>query len=171
MAEGINKYINTIMNRIYDNQNICKLLYYNQSNPLSQPDISDTSILYTDKNNKKLFATPFSIHPDEKQKCSLTLILNKLSLDQNTKYLRNVEIAFIICCHNKLWELNDNSGEIKLRPAEIMNELDLLFNRKSTTTLGRNHFNDANVLHFNENYSGYRVCYKGLDLALEGGTT
>jgi hypothetical protein len=166
VAEGINKYLNAIFAKIYSNQNLCKLLYYDSVNPLGQATISNPAILYTDKENKKLFATPFSLDNTDKRKTTLTVALDRINLDSNTKFFRDITVDFIICCHNKLWELNDGSGEIKLRPAEIWNELDRTFNRQTAGGVGKNNFDYGKIIYFNDSFSGYRVCFSGIDLPI-----
>ncbi len=72
MAIGIDKYLNDIKTKILDNSNLCKLLYFDHENPLSESDISDTNILYTDTSNQRLFFTPFTIDSSDIIKSTLS---------------------------------------------------------------------------------------------------
>jgi hypothetical protein len=46
---SIDKYLNDILAKIYLNQNLCKYLYYDVKNPLAEPEITDTTIIKTNK--------------------------------------------------------------------------------------------------------------------------
>jgi len=65
---GIDKYLNDILDKIYANQNLCKYLFYDDPNPLSHTDIVDTTILKRDKQNQRIFVTPFIIEKTDKAK-------------------------------------------------------------------------------------------------------
>ena len=47
---NLNDYLNTIINKILADQELCKLLYYDDDAPLSGNTITDTSVL-SDKEN------------------------------------------------------------------------------------------------------------------------
>ena len=121
---------NAIGQKILNNQNICKTLYYYPEcttdgdynfnyDPLSQPDISDTRILLMDK----IFPLPKMPDAETEQKGILTVTLNGGSmLTSNTGY-RNINIVFDIVFHLKAWIVKNN-----YRPFIIAEEIDKMFN-------------------------------------------
>ena len=168
MAEGIDKYINDILAKIYANQNLCKYLYYDVRNPLAQADIADTTVLKDNKTNQKIFVTPFTIDNTDRTKTTLTIMVDNFYLDEKTKYYEDMKIDFVIACNVRLWELDDNSGEVKLRVNGIWQELNNTFKRKSTVGLGKNHFNYGKLQKFNDYFWGYTYCLTAKDFPFLG---
>lgn len=166
MATGIDKYLNNIKNKILDNQNLCKLLYYNQRNPLSQPNLDDTSILYKDKLNQKLYFTPYTEDADSESKSTLNVVVTEFKLDQKSKYFKELKIEFIIMIHHDLWTLDDGSGDIILRPNAIWDEINRTFYDNSSG-IGRDIFDYSGLVRSrNGQYSGYKYCMDTKDIPL-----
>ena len=168
MATGIDKYLNDILAKIYANQNLCKYLYYDVRNPLAQSTISDTSILKTNKQNQKIFVTPFTVDTTDRTKTTLTIMVDKFTIDEKNNYYEDMSIDFIIACNVRLWELDDNSGEVKLRVNGIWEELNNTFKRESTVGLGKNHFDYGKIQKFNDYFWGYIYCLKAKDFPFVG---
>ena len=127
--EWLDQNINDIFDKIYANQNLCKLLFYNVDDPLSESNITTTKVLYTDKENQKLF--PYFFTPDltSEQKTTLHICFKDFRLSDNIMF-KPARVDFYIVCHEYLWELDTGDNEIHLRPFAILNELDKTFNRK-----------------------------------------
>jgi len=156
---AVDRYLNNIKTKLLSNQSICKYLYYDLDNPLAEADISDTSILITDKDNQKIFFTPFTLDSTDSQKTTLTIMVDNFDLDNRTNYYKKMDITFLVMCHKKLWELNDGSNEIKLRVNGIWHELNGIFNNKSNIVgLGRAIFDYSKIVQFNDYFWGYRYC-------------
>ena len=83
--------MNKIIMTIIDNQNLCKLLYYNSNTPLLEGDITNTHSLIM--NN----IYPFPIVPDieEDAKNIITIILDDFR-SSNSEY-KTSKIVFISC--------------------------------------------------------------------------
>jgi len=168
LAEGLDKYLNDILSKIYDNQNLCKYLYYDNRDPLSRPDIADTSILKTNKTNQKIFVTPFSVDTTDRTKTTLTIMFDKFYIDGSNTYYEDLSIDFVIACNVRLWELDDGSDEVKLRVNGIWQELNNTFKRQGTVGLGKNHFSYAKLEKYNEYFWGYTYCLKAKDFPFVG---
>ena len=166
MATGIDKYLNDILNKIYANQDLCKLLYYDKKNPLAEADIIDTTILRTDKNNQKIFVSPFTIDNSDVVKSTLTIQVNNFSLGKTNIYFKNMDIDFIVVCNVNIWELDDGSGEVKIRVNAIWEELNKIFNRQKTVGLGINNFNYGKITQFNQYFWGYVYSLRAIDFTL-----
>ena len=168
MATGIDKYLNSIKTKILANQNLCKYLYYNQRNPLSQSDLGATSIICTDKLNQKLFFTPYTEDSDSDAKSTLNVVVTEFELDQRSKYFKDVKIEFIIMVHHDLWMLDDGSGDILLRPNAIWNEINRTF-YDHRSAMGKDLFKYSGLIRArNGYYSGYRYCMETKDIPLLG---
>ena len=166
MSTGIDRYLNDIKIKILANSNLCRLLYYNSDNPLAEADLPDTSILYSDKLNQKLFFTPFIDDSDSEAKSTLNVVINNFKLDSATKYFKDISIDFIVMIHNDLWILDDGSGEIKLRANAIWKELNETF-FEHRTAMGKNLFEYSKMVRTKDNlYSGYIFCSTATDLPL-----
>jgi hypothetical protein len=113
-----NKYITAIANKIYANQNLCKYLYYDQTNPLSQADISNTEILYTDYENQRLMFNPFTTNIDDNRMSKLCILLNNIDTDR-TGFFKEISLDCIIACHNELWTVDVSDQDIGVRPLLI----------------------------------------------------
>ena len=161
--EFLNQNMNDIFTKIYANQNLCKLLYHDVDNPLAEANITDTTVLYTDKENQKIFPYPFTPDIADVQKTVLNVVFNKFELGDNNIYFKPSNIDFIVLSHIYLWNITDGSNDIKLRPFMILNELDETFGFQRTVGLGRNIFDYADIIWANTSFVGYRICYKAWD--------
>lgn len=160
-----NDYLNYFAGKVYDNQTLCKLLYYDESNPLDQPDIVDTTILNTDEENKRILFAPFTLNVDDMRMTRLSIVLSNIEADNND-YFRDITINCIITCHNTLWEL-DSDNYVTARPLLIWDELELLFNGQYTSGLGKKEMSIGNLVYFNNNFTGYSIQFTGFNLPPE----
>lgn len=166
MANGIDRYLNNIKTDILANQNLCKYLYYNKRNPLAEADLSDTSVIYTNKLNQKLFFTPYVEDSDSQAKSTLNVTVYDFKLDQKSKYFKDVKIEFIIMVHHDIWMLNDGTDDILLRPNAIWSEINNTF-VNHRTAIGKNIFDYSGLVRSRTgNYSGYRYCMTTQDIPL-----
>lgn len=166
MATGIDKYINDILTKIYANQNLCKLLYYDVDDPLSQADIVDTTVLRTNKENQRIFVTPFSIDTEDEVKSKLHIMINNFNIDEKNTFFEDLSIDFIICTNVRIWELNDGSNEVSIRVNKIWDELSLTFKRQNTVGMMKNHFDYGKVQKFSDWHWGYIYCLQATQLPL-----
>lgn len=168
MANLIDTYLTDIRTKILANQNLCKYIYYNSRNPLAQPDIADTkAVLCDDKRNRKIFFTPFSVDTTDETKTTLTVTVDRFKPDSST-YFEDMVIYFTIACNVRLWELNDGTEGIVLRPNGIWDELNKTFKRERTVGLGKNHFQSGYIQKFNDYFWGYNYCLTAKDFPILG---
>jgi len=141
---------------ILGSQNLCKLLYYNDSDPFSQPDLSDTSVLLF----SSIFPTPIIPQITDEAKSLITIVLDDFLLARNNTAFKTSKIVFNILCHIDLWVL---PGTGKLRIYSILNEIDKLFNEQRIITIGKLEFVSGRWISSNEKWQGYQVAYKVID--------
>jgi hypothetical protein len=154
----MNPNINKILMKLIENQNLCKYLYYNTSDPLSESDIADvTTLLYY-----KIFPYPTSteifkdISGNPIASTVINVLLNNFKLGTTNTKFKNGKLEFIILCHTSLWRL-DNSN---LRPYCILNEIDEIFSEQRVIGIGKGEFESCSLTWSDVNYSGYRLVYK-----------
>lgn len=162
---SMNKYINAISAKIYANQTLCKYLYYDEVNPQAQSDIIDTSILYTDTDNQRLIFQPFVQTVDNSRMTKLSVVIDNVDTDR-TSYFKLINLDCIIICHNELWNVDIDDGDIGIRPLLIWDELDSLFVNETSRGVGDDNFSYVRLIYFNDNYTGYKICYKSVSLPI-----
>lgn len=150
-------FLNIIATKVCANQNLCKLLYYDSDNPLSEADISDTTIIYNngDITLNKLLFTPFVFELIESATVKMFVEFDDLRTNLRNEYFNKATINFVICVDNKLWKITDGSNQIKLRPHMIISELNGIFDLKQTLGIGRNFLDRMKRVRFSDMHSGY----------------
>jgi hypothetical protein len=146
----LNDNLYKILHRLVENKNLCKLIYYNDENPLSQSEIANSSKLLFDK----IYPYPIAIDPEAEASTFLCLALDDFSLANGGYGIANNKVIFNVLCHNKLWKLKG-----ALRPFLIMEELDNMFNDVGGIGIGKMQFSGANII-YTKDYTGYRVSYE-----------
>jgi len=161
--EDLDLNIQTIFDKIYNNQNLCKLLFYDDDNPSVMPDIVSPSILYTNIEKQKLF--PYGFTPDltDEYKSTLSVVFSDFRTGRDNILFKPGKVSFIICVHTYLWQLNLGDSKIHLRPNAILHELDKTFNWQRTLGLGKNIMDYAKPIQFNKNFHGYVYCINWVD--------
>ena len=150
----LNQNIMTVLLKMIDNQNLCKLLNYNSYDPLSEANIIDTSALLFDK----IYPFPFTPDVDSIANTQINVFLDSFQLGKDNPAFKNNQLTFIVLCHSSLWRIDG-----MLRPFAIMEEIDALFNSTNGIGLGKMKFTSGNLTWANANYSGYKVSYSICD--------
>jgi len=149
-----------ILNQIIRCQNLCKLIYYNQNNPLSQSDLTlpCNNLILT-----KIFPSPFNINTTLEDCVELRVYYLSGTFD-SIGVVENIDIIFdIVCSKTKnLWLINDGSNSL-IRPYEITKELINLFDQ-SLSTVGRLKFMRFNHLYVNDKFDCIRLIANMLTL-------
>jgi hypothetical protein len=57
-------------------------------------------------------------------------------------------------------------GDIGIRPLLIWDELDSLFVNETSRGVGDDNFSYVRLIYFNDNYTGYKICYKSVSLPI-----
>lgn len=163
---GIDKYLNSIYEKIILNDNLCKLLYYKYDNPLIESNLADNRILYTDKQNQRLFFTPYMDDEHSEARSTLNIVITDFSLDMSAKHFKDFSIEIICMVHHDLYMLNDGSDYIMLRTNAIFRELLETFNN-NRTAVGKDLFEYGTLVRSrSNNASGFKICFKSSELPL-----
>lgn len=158
MFSELGSDINYVINLLLGSQNLLKLLYYQSSTPLSQPDITTPkSLIMTN-----IFPFP-KIPKVEQEEISVVDILFTGGKPNGNIGFKNSKLIFYIICHINTWLV---SGTIStLRPYEIANEINSIFEnrRNSQLTLGQVLFDSWDYVVWNNMFCGYVLSYKLVD--------
>jgi len=152
--DELDSNIMTVLLKMIDNQNLCKLLNYTSNSPLSEVDIADTSSLLFDK----IYPYPFTPEVDSVATSQINIMFDNFQIGKDNPAFKNSQLTFIILCHSSLWRMDG-----MLRPFAIMKEIDTLFNSVNGIGMGKMQFVSGNITWANASYSGYRVSYKICD--------
>lgn len=120
-----------IVKRLMANQNLLKMLYYTDKDPLSQPDISD-DIIHKEIFNKLIKIIPM-LDPTEDGKCVVSILTPQSFLNDENDQFRDVQILMEVYIPNTQWFIKSDN----LRPFIIMGEIQKSLDGKSINGLGR----------------------------------
>lgn len=133
------------------NQELIKLIDYNESNPLQLPDIKSTGKLVMNK----IYPSPTTLTVPTDEQTNLRIFFLDGSL-QNDEVL-NSRLVFQIVMHNNLWNIVRENGDRAVRPYDIMSKLVRTFEKKTIKTLGVIHFDNYGWQHIDKDYSLYNL--------------
>lgn len=144
-------------------QNICKLLYYPETNPLEQPDgnslnperptpsfdsIQDVKDYII---NQRILLVPRIPTPEEVGGF-IVVMIDSFSISENKEFKVN-QLIFDVLVHHDSWLLDDN-----LRPFVLMQQIDELFNNRKLS-IGQVEFKTANAVVLSPFILGYQLVY------------
>ena len=144
-----------IANKLLTNDNLCKMLYYSQSDCLKAQDL-------TMKEKQTLINKQIKIVPQLQisQDCPIYIIITFNNFRPNMKNpeFRDCMINFDIFCHPDHW----NMGNFKLRPYKIAGEIDAMINNEKLTGIGTAQFLAADNLVLNDQLMGLTLVYEAI---------
>lgn len=154
----IPKDLQTISQKIIENDKICKLLYITSKDALLKPSLTteEKEILLRDEYIQIL---P-KIEVDEENKVQSYIVINFDHFEQssNPAYLDGVLVIDILSNIN-IWKIKNQYNEITLRPYEIASELMKIIDEKKFSGIGTMNFlvSDTTVLATDTNYAGLSI--------------
>lgn len=157
---SVEKDAGLIMDRIFANKNLQKLLYYNTPDALYREALTEEQMQSLIDNNIKFVP---KIKVDKLVETYLLINFDAFQTTNNPEFRDNI-IEFDIICHVDQWMLRD----FKLRPFRIAAELDSMLDKKHLTNMGQMEFLslDSKVVE-NDEFAGmclrYRVVHGGED--------
>ena len=165
----LDQYINNILDKIYSNNIICRLLYYDEPDALTQPDLEDNTVLFTDLDNRRIYPMVYTTENMGTPKSMLYIDVVNASLNNNNVYFKDVIVEITVLSHLSLWELTSESGShCSLRINRLVHELNNLFNRQTIFGVGSLVFNYLQKVYVDRSFSGYKMCFETKDFSLNG---
>ena len=126
---GIN--LQNIVKRLLANQDLCKLLYYTDKDPLNQPDITEQ--IKKDEIYQKLLKITPRLDPQETAKSTISVMcISGSRLGDNSEF-KNVVIRVEVFVPMTQWIIKDTN----LRPYAILGEVQESLNQKVVNGLGK----------------------------------
>lgn len=142
-----------IIKRLMANQNLLKLLYYTDKDPLSHEDLTQEQI--QNEVFEKLIKVVPRVGPKETAHSIVALrIARGRGLAQNTEF-KNVSISLEVFVPLTQWIIKD----INLRPFAIMGEIQKSLNNKKIEGLGKLTGGDFDLNFLTEEISAYEQTF------------
>lgn len=141
-----------IINKIFSNEDLCKLLYYSQKDCLKAPNLTFEQKLSLIDNQIK--TVPVStITPECPTK--LIIVTDGFIPNKTNPQFRDCVLVFHILCHPDHWNL----GNFALRPYRIAGELDEMLDGQKLTGIGQLQFIGGDNLTLNNEAIGISLGY------------
>ena len=145
---SMEKDTNLIINKMFKNERLKRLLYYTSKDALNRPNLNEDQSLELIQNNIKIVP---KLYVDGSVLNYIIINFDKFIPSENPEFRDNT-IEFDIICHFDQWQLQD----FALRPYKIAAEIDSMFNNTHLTGIGELQFigatqNDANAEYIYEN--------------------
>ena len=150
---SIEKDFSIIVNKLSSNERLLKLLFYNSSNALKQPDLTQEQKIQVLTTNIKLVP---QIKINNELKTYVVVAFDDFAPNATNPEFRNNLLIFDIICHHELWNLSD----FQMRPYKIMGEIDSLFNGQRLTGIGKTDFVTCQQLKTGTDYIGFTMVYQ-----------
>lgn len=151
---SIEKDMNIIINKMFENDRLKKLLYYNTKDCLNQPKLTEEQTLSLI--NKQIKMVP-KLYVDKSILTYIIISFDNFTPSENPEFRDNI-IEFDIICHFDQWQMND----FKLRPYRIAAEIDMLFNNQKLTGIGELQFLGANQIILTDEFAGLCLMYQAI---------
>ena len=155
---GLSKDTALIMDKVLNNKNVLKLLYYTTPDWKEQPDLTATQIKSMFE-TKQISNVP-KIFINKEQKNYLRITFNSFTPNDENPYYRDSVIEIRILCHFEDWDLND----YELRPYRIAGEIDSMINGTHLSGIGEVQLLNAQADVYDEEFGGLTLTY----LAIRG---
>ena len=151
---SIEKDMNIIINKMFENDRLKKLLYYNTKDCLNKPKLTEEQTLSLI--NKQIKMVP-KLYVDKSVLNYIVISFDNFTQSANPEFRDNI-IEFDIICHFDQWQMND----FKLRPYRIAAEIDMLFNNQKMTGIGELQFLGANQVILTDEFAGLCLMYQAI---------
>ena len=142
-----------IANKLINNQKLCRLLKYQDTNPLDtelHKDVNGVDLLH-----KQIVILPK--FPEDGIESSFVLaVFDNFTINPNNPDFKLTRIRFDIVCPYTEWVINENS----LRPYLIMEEIDTMFNQAKLSGIGNLQFTQSTPLVLSPQLAGYSMYYQ-----------
>ena len=142
-----------ILNKLVNNQRICRLLKYQVRDPFSDKyeDVDGIELL-----NKQILAVPKVFDASTEKMAYIVAVFDNFVVNQFNPDFKVSTVRFDIACPYDEWVLDENS----LRPYLIMQEIDNMFNQGKLAGIGNLQFHRADMLTLSPQIGGFSMEYK-----------
>lgn len=141
-----------IIDRMFKNERLKRLLFYNSRDALRKPNITEDQAL--ELINKNIKIVP-KLYVDGSVLSYIIINFDKFIPSENPEFRDNI-IEFDIICHFDQWQLED----FALRPYKIAAEIDSMFNNTHLTGIGELQFIGATQTVLTDEFAGLCLLYE-----------
>ena len=142
-----------IAEKIMNDDDICKLLYYTDKNPLSHENLTEDEKL--DLLHKNILLVPKVPENDDIKGSYILILYDGFNINLANPQFKDADLLFIIVCPPENWILNEDT----LRPFMLMSKIDELFGNKKIANIGTLQFVKADRFVLNSQLTGYGLTY------------
>ena len=142
-----------ILNKLVNNQKICRLLKYQVRDPFSDKyeDVDGVDLL-----NRQILAVPKVFDASTEKMSYIVAVFDNFVVNQFNPEFKISTVRFDVACPYDEWVLDENS----LRPYLIMQEIDNMFNQAKLSGIGNLQFYRADMLTLSPQIGGFSMEYK-----------
>ena len=151
---SIEKDMNLIVDMLFKNESLKKMLYYTSKDCLTKPNLTDDETLSMFGKNIKIVP---KLTVDNSVLNYIIVSFDNFTQTSNPEFRDNI-IEFDIICHFDQWNMTD----FKLRPYRIAAEIDSMFNNKRLTGIGEIEFLGANQIILTDEFAGLCLIYRAV---------
>lgn len=149
---SMEKDMNLIVNKMFKNERLKRLLYYTDKNALNRPNLTEDQALELINNNIKIVP---KMYVDGSVLNYIIINFKNFTPSENPEFRDNI-IEFDIICHFDQWQLQD----FALRPYKIAAEIDSMFNNTHLTGIGTLQFIGATQTVLTDEFAGVCLLYE-----------
>lgn len=142
-----------IIKRLLKNQDLLKLLYYTDKDPLSHEDLTEEQI-QNEVFNKLVKIVPY-VGSKETAKSLVVLRVIRGTMNMQNEQFRDIRIGIEVFVPMTQWIIKDTN----LRPFKILGEIQKTLNGKTINGLGKLHGGDFDLNFLSEEISDYETIY------------
>ncbi len=142
-----------ITNKLISNQKLCRLLKYQDPNPLDElihEDVNGIDLLH-----KQILIVP-KFPEDGIENSFVMAVFDNFTINPTNPDFKLIRVRFDIVCPYTEWTVNEGS----LRPYLIMEEIDKMFNKAKLSGIGNLQFVSAIPLTLSPQIGGYSLYYQ-----------
>lgn len=150
---SVDKDMNLIVNRILENERLCKMLYYSSADALKRRELTEEEKLSMFGKNIKIVP---KLTVDNEVLQYLCIGFSNFITNPTNPEFRDHTIEFDIVCHFDQWTL----GDFALRPYKIAAELDTMFDKKKFAGIGLLEFVGATPIMLTNEFGGLCLMYR-----------
>ena len=150
---SVDKDMNLIVNRILENERLCKMLYYSSADALKRRELTEEEKLSMFGKNIKI-VPKLTVNNEVLQ--YLCIGFSNFITNPTNSEFRDHTIEFDIVCHFDQWTL----GDFALRPYKIAAELDTMFDKKKFAGIGLLEFVGATPIMLTDEFGGLCLMYR-----------
>ena len=152
---SVDKDMNLIISKLFENDRLKKLLYYTSADALTRPKVTDEQMI--EMVGKNIKNVP-KLYVDGSVLNYVIINFDNFTPNRKNPEFRDNIVEFDIICHFDQWNLKDFS----LRPYKIAAEIDSMLDGKHLTGIGELEFLGANQILLTDEYAGLCLMYQAI---------